>query len=140
MKYYEFLKIQEKEFKAFSDEYLDYAFDQKQLKKAMQNLKVKIKTELINLGAGCIIKKINLEKYKNLKNKQFKELLKKYEDDDFLFEAFKFELSNHEYIYNQDDEEVLGVLGIRLEALNNNTRINKIYNEARTKYLEEVEA
>lgn len=137
--YLEFKKKQEKEYNIFSNKYLAFAFDQEQLKQAMTKLKVKNKAELIGLGGGCIIKKIDLEKYKTFRNKQFKELLKKQDDDKFLFDGFKYEMGNYEYIFNQDDEKVLNALGLTADAIHNNKRLNKIYNNAKEQYFKDVD-
>ena len=45
------------------------------------------------------------------------------EDDDFIFEMFNYELSNHEYIYTHDVTDTLNALGLTVDEVKNDKRL-----------------
>lgn len=88
--------------RAFSKEQLEQNED---YKKAVEN------GEKLYNYCGALITKANFEKLSKKQNKSRKEFEKLCENDDFLFSAMRYELSNHEYAYNYDFDvfEFLGV-------------------------------
>lgn len=115
--YLELRKSQEKEMSEFP---VAYAFNDKQLEEALIELGAKSSKECVTIfGHGDIVKKEN--------KKAFIDMLVKHSDDiralivsdkDAAYEAFLYEMNNHEYAINYDgDGDVLNCFGLDFEQL-----------------------
>lgn len=101
-----------------------------------------IKETLLSIGMGGYLLKSKVEEYK----KANEELNNNYtimrnillSDLKELKKAIIYEMSNFEYIYNEDDEQVLNALNLSEEDFNNEP-VLKIYKEARKEYFASVD-
>lgn len=113
-----------------------FAFSESQFEEGLKKLNT-TKENLVSTGYGGFIKKEDKNKYIEMFkeiNKESKESLK---DDGLLFDALRYELSNHEFIITYDYKDTLNALGLSYESLTEN-QIN-ILEKAKENYLQEVE-
>ncbi len=96
--YLDFKKQQEKEFAEFP---IAYAFNEQQLKEALEKLGA-TKDECVTVfGHGDIVKKTDAKRLIELLERHTKELKQKLIDDiEFAEAAFLYEMDNHEYAIN----------------------------------------
>ena len=114
-----------------------FAFDEEQFKEGKEKLKVNSNTELLRIAGSGFIRKSDKDTYSKLIIKQDKELTENLRNDTFLYEGFRYELSNHEYCINHDYEETLSCFGLRYEKLTD--RQKGILEKATENYLEAVQ-
>ena len=116
--YIEFKKEEEKEISLLP---IYWAFDKEQLKDVYKKLNIiddeDFKNKCMNYCGGFILKSD-----KELINDTLKNLDKKLKfnldnDDEFLQNAFEYELSNHEYIVTGELSDVLNALGMNCDDL-----------------------
>lgn len=113
-----------------------FAFNEEQLEKGKQKLGVKENNELISIGNGGFIRKVDKTAFINLSKDSTKELEEFLSEEDHLFDAFKYELSNHEYCISNDHDSALEALGLSFEELTEEQK--KILKRAKRKYLSNV--
>lgn len=126
MMYREFKEMKQKEFNALPTM---FAFSKKQLEDQIKKLNTN-KSEIVNLGYGMFMRKKDLYllyafegKYEAME----KELMK---NDDYLLDAFLYELRNHEYIVTYEVEDALDVFGLTVEDVKNDKRMLIAINKA----------
>ena len=126
MLYREFKEMKEKEFNELPTM---FAFSMKQLEEQMQKLNTN-KSEIVNLGGGMFMRRQDLcllDTWENKYEAMEKELML---NDDFLLDAFLYELRNHEYIITYDVEDALEVFGLTVEDVKKNDRMLLAINKA----------
>lgn len=116
-----------------------FAFSQEQLEEGKARLGVTDNKELLSIGAGGFIRKSDREEFDNLFIQLDKELAENLNDDEFLYEAFLYELANHEYCYSWDLTDSLAVLGLTVEQVKADDRMYSILKKALVQYKEDVE-
>ena len=96
-----------------------YAFNDQQLKEALDKLGVKDISECVTVfGHGDIVKKENAPKLVAMIKRNNQEVRDALKDEKFAEEAFLYEMNNHEYAINWDgDDDVLGCFGLDYEDL-----------------------
>ena len=126
MLYREFKEMKEKEFNELPTM---FAFSMKQLEEQMKKLGTN-KGEIVNLGYGMFMRRQDLcllDTWENKYEAMEKELML---NDDFLLDAFLYELRNHEYIITYDVEEALEEFGLTVEDVKKNDRMLLAINKA----------
>lgn len=126
MLYREFKEMKQKEFNELPTM---FAFSMKQLEEQMQKLNTN-KSEIVNLGAGMFMRRQDLHLLDTWENKfevMEKELML---NDDFLLDAFLYELRNHEYIITYDVEEALEEFGLTVDDIKKDDRMLVAINKA----------
>lgn len=137
MKYNE---MKERHQKLIDELPLKFAFSDEQFEKAMIELGLtKEDTDkVVGIGGGgfCLPETADklIEYYKQFE----KEEAKAFKGDDFLRNAFEYELANHEYIITYELEDTLRALNISKEEYNKNERYKKIMKEAIKNYEKEM--
>ena len=108
MKRQEYLDLKQRHQKEVEDFPIAYAFNGKQLKEAITKLGA-TKAEVTTLGYGTVIKKSDIPALDELTENHRHELKMAMKDKEFAYEAFLYEMDNHEYAINWDgDADVLG--------------------------------
>ena len=116
-----------------------FAFSKEQLEEGKAKLGVTDNKELLSIGAGGFIRKSDKNEFDNLFIQIDKELSENLNDDEFLYDAFLYEIANHEYIYSCDLTDSLEVLGLTVEQVRADNRMNSILNKAIRAYIEAAE-
>lgn len=114
--YQELIERQRQEINNFP---VAYAFSQEQLKEALKKLGVESVKECTTvMGHGDIMKKEDAPKFVAMSVRHMDELKEAMKNKDFAYEAFLYEMDNHEYYINYDgDGDVLGCFGFEYEDL-----------------------
>ena len=119
MKKQEYLDLKKRHQKEFEEFPIAYAFNDKQLHEALEKLGA-TKEEVVSVfGHGDIVKRTDTKDLIKMMKRHDDELKQKLIDDvDFAYEAFLYEMDNHEYCINWTaDDDVLAALGISFDFI-----------------------
>lgn len=96
-----------------------YAFNEQQLKEALEKLGVESVKECVTIfNHGDIVKKENAPKFIEMLKRQMNELKIAMKEEAFAEAAFLYEMDNHEYAINWDgDDDVLRCFGMDFDDL-----------------------
>lgn len=135
--YLDVKKRHQKEFDGFP---IAYAFNDEQLKEALDKLGATKEECVTVFGHGDIVKRENAKALIDLLDRQREEMLQRMRDDPiFAEEAFLYEMDNHEYAINwTGDEDVLDCFGINFEKINR-WGLQYAWNMAKRKHMEHAE-
>ena len=130
MNKYNVLKKRQQE--EFNELPLILAFSNKQLGEGMKKFGLDVNDTkcIVSLGAGCFMKRSDIDKYTELSNKHTLEFKTSLDDEVFVYEMFKSELANHEFGYTYDLTDTLDSLGLTLDEVEGNEVLKKGLNEA----------
>lgn len=140
MKKQEYLDLKKRHQQELEDFPIAYAFNDKQLREALEKLGA-TKEECVSVfGHGDIVKRENVDALFALLDNQREELLQRMRDDeDFAEAAFLYEMDNHEYAINwSGDEDVLDCFGIKFEQINR-WGLQRAYRQARERHMKHAE-
>ena len=119
-----YLKLKEKHQKEVNDFPFGFAFSNEQFKVMMKKfgLKEKDTDKIYSIGAGGYIRKTDSEAMHNMFKRHREEIENEIKNDKdgtgFIYEMFRYELSNHEYCVTYDIEPTLDALGLTLDEIN----------------------
>lgn len=137
MKRQEYLDLQKKHQKELSDFPIAYAFNEQQLKEALEKLGA-TKDECVTVfGHGDVVKRENAKPFIQMLERHQEEMQRKLKDDpEFAAAAFLYEMDNHEYAINwSGDEDVLACFGLTWEKLRK-WGLQMAWDQARNKHME----
>lgn len=121
MKYMELKNRFEKEYNDFSKENIIWAFSDEQLNEALKERGLTLKQfkELYSrFYAGGAILNSSVSDYEAMSNKHYDELHYNLRNDsDFAYEAFRYELANHEYCITCDETPALRALCLTVDDI-----------------------
>jgi len=130
-------ELKDKQRKVFEDFPKFFAFNNKELEKGKEHLKVDKNSDLLALGTGAYIRKTDREKFKAMV-KGFRTELKQNIDADkdgtgFITSMFYYELENHEYSYSRDPQRAFDALGLSWADVVNNDNLTNGFELAKNK-------
>ena len=138
MKRQEYLDLKQRHQREVEEFPIAYAFNGKQLKEAIAKLGA-TKQEVTTLGYGTVIKRSDIPALDELMENHRHELKMAMKDKDFAYEAFLYEMDNHEYAINFDgDAEVLSCFNLvyaQLEDLD----LEEVYQRAARQHLKNAQ-
>lgn len=140
MKKQEYLDLRKRQEKEVGEFPIAYAFNDEQVKKALERLGVESLEECVTVfGHGDIVKKGNAKPFIDMLRRHTKEVQDKLiADEDFAVEAFLYEMDNHEYAINYDgDGDVLGCFGLEEDDLEK-LDLDRAYRLARKKHMDKA--
>lgn len=135
-----YLKLKEKHQKEVNDFPFGFAFSNEQFKDMLKKfgLKEKDTDKIYSIGAGGYIRKTDSEAMHNMFKKHREEIENEIQNDKdgtgFIYEMFRYELSNHEYCVTYDIEPTLDALGLTLDEINKNQNLVKGLKKALDEY------
>ena len=141
MKKQEYLDLQNRHRKEVEDFPIAYAFNDEQLKEALEKLGVESMDECVTIfGHGDIVKKDNAKPFIKMLKRHTREVQDKLKSDpEFAEAAFLYEMDNHEYAINWDgDADVLSCFGMDEHDLRD-WGLQLVYDVARRKHFEHME-
>lgn len=133
MKYLELKRKHQEEVNNFP---FFFAFSNKQFEEGMRKfgLDPTDTDKIYKLGnTGGFYLKTDSARLKEMFNRHDQEMKDAMKDDDFVVSMFVYEMGNHEYCINEDDEEILEACGLSAKDMNN--RLCKLFLKAKTQYL-----
>ena len=113
-----------------------WAFSNEQFEEGLKKLGT-TKEEILSTGYGGYIRKKDKNKYIQMWGEINKKETENLKDDTFLYQAFRYELNNHEFGYTYDLEPALSALNLKFETLTK--REMKILDKAKKDYLKDCE-
>ena len=134
-----YVELQDKhqaEYNAFP---MIFAFSNEQFNEGLKKLDATPK-EIVSLGYGSYIRKADVSDFEKMitrLNNEKSEMLNN--NDRYTYQAFLYELANHEYGYTYDIEPTLQALNLTADQVANDHRLVSILNDARTEYLANCE-
>ena len=132
-------KFKERQQKETNNLPIYFAFGNEQLQERANELGFKSIDDMVNnvvgIGAGGFCKKEDYQNIINTFKKHDEELKENLKNDEFLKSAFRYEMSNHEYIVTYDISDTLRALGITPEEYQESERMRKLFKEAKEDYL-----
>ena len=140
MKKQEYMDLKKRHQKEFEEFPIAYAFNDKQLEEALAKLNA-TKEECVSVfGHGDIVKRTDAKALIAMLEHQEEELKRKLKDDpEFAYEAFLYEMNNHEYAINWTaDEDVLAAFNITFEFIRKHG-LQLAYDKARTQHFKLAE-
>jgi len=126
MMYREFKEMKQKEFNALP---IMFAFNKEQMQEQLKKFNATIE-EIKVLGTGMFMREKDLyllDSWEAKTEAMEEELMK---NDDFVLDAFLYELRNHEYIITYDVDDALDVFGLDRDLVRNDKRLLSILNKA----------
>lgn len=140
MKKQEYMDLRNRHQREFDEFPIVYAFNDEQLKEALEKLGA-TKEECISVfGHGDIVRREDADKLIQLLDRQQDELIRRIlDDEEFAEAAFLYEMDNHEYAINlEGDEAVLDSLGLTFKKINQ-WGLQRAYRNAREKHMKHAE-
>lgn len=131
-KYRVFKNKLENDFTLFSENNLFFAFSAEQVEKWLKKINT-TEDKIVPIWGGWYLKADKIEEYKNFlsnNDKQYSEFLA---DEENLFDAFKYELWNHEFIISYDFDDALDALWLSYNELT--PRQLEILKKAKDEYI-----
>ncbi len=121
--YLEMKDRHQKEVEAFP---MAFAFNNEQFKEGMEKLGFDVKdtSKICSTGGGGFIRKSDADAFGAMFDRIHAEEAEARKNDDYLFQMFSYELSNHEYCYTWDLTDTLRSLGLTLEEVRANAQMN----------------
>ncbi|MGN0960756.1 MAG: hypothetical protein ACI4PF_00990 [Christensenellales bacterium] len=119
-----YLELKQKQQKEINDFPFGFAFSNEQFKEMMEKfgLSENDTDKIYSIGAGGYIKKTDADAMHEMFKRHRQEIEEEIEKDKtgtgFIYEMFKYELSNHEYCITYDLEPTLDALGLTLDEIN----------------------
>ena len=121
-KYTELKAKHQKEVDAFP---LGFAFNQSQFNEMMEKwgLTPDDTDKIYKIGGDGYIRKTDSDAMHEMFARHEAERKAAMNDDDYLYQMFKYELANHEYSYTQDLTDTLEALGLTMDEINAGPRM-----------------
>lgn len=140
MKKQEYLDLKKKHEKEFEDFPITYAFNDEQMKEALEKLGATKEECVTVFGHGDIVKRTDAKALIAMMKRHDDELkFRLLDDPEFAEAAFLYEMDNHEYTINWSaDEDVLACFGITFENINA-WGLQMAYRRAREKHMEHAQ-
>ena len=140
MKKQEYLDLKKKHQKEFDEFPIAYAFNDEQLKEALEKLGATKEECVTVFGHGDIVKRTDVKALLTLLDRQDEEMKQRLKDDpDFAEAAFLAEMNNHEYAINWSaDEDVLACFNLTFDKINK-WGLQMAYRRARDKHMKHAE-
>jgi hypothetical protein len=131
-----YLDLQKRHQQELTDFPIAYAFNEQQLKEALEKLGATKEECVTYMGHGDVLKRTDVPAFKAMLKRQVDELREALKDEEFAEAAFLYEMDNHEYAINWDgDADVLACFVIDEKWLIDNN-LADAYMRARRKHME----
>lgn len=113
-----YLNLRKKHILEINNFPIKFAFSDEQLKDALKELDADINDCTSVVGIGDVIRKKDVPNYIDMLKQQKDEIDELTKDHELMYEAFLYEMDNHEYAINwEGDAEVLGCFGMNERLL-----------------------
>ena len=136
-KYVKFKENLSKKLEEFSKDNIFFAFSNEQFEEWLKKINATKEDKLVTIWGWGYLKKEKANEYLNIIKNEDEEYKKFFKDDNNLFDAFKYELGNHEYIITYNYIDTLSSLGMKEKELTERELI--ILKSATKEYLDECE-
>lgn len=138
MKYLRLVNTHQQELNDFP---IMWAFNDEQFIEGMKKLGLKETDtdKIYSISSGGFMRKTDAAAFGEMMERHERERAEAYEDDDFMYEAFLYELGNHEFCITYEYEPTLSALGLTVSEVMKDERLLRILKKARADYLEDIQ-
>lgn len=138
MRYTELRDRHQKEWNEFP---IMFAFNEKQFKEGMEKLGLNESDtdKIYHIGGGGYIRKNSARALEMMTDRHARERKEAFKDDQYAYEAFLYELGNHEYCITYEIEPTLDALGLTYDEVMGDCRLKEILKQAKRDYLASCE-
>lgn len=134
-----YLELQKQQRKELEDFPIAYAFNEEQLKQALEKLNATKKECVTVWGCGDILKRTDVPAFKEMLKCHREEIHELLKDEQAAEEAFLYEMDNHEYAINYDgDADVLACFDLSFNKLDE-IGLRDAYLRARNRHMKHSE-
>jgi len=133
-----YIEVKRKHEKMINDFPMAFAFSEKQFEEAKIKLSVKSNEELLRIPSGGLIRKSDKQKFRDMVTNMNKDSENNFNDDDYLYHGFLYELSNHEYCITYDPTDTLDCFNLTIEQVENDNRLKTLFNKAKKTYFKNI--
>ena len=134
-----YLELQKQQRKELEDFPIAYAFNEEQLKQALEKLNATKKECVTVWGCGDILKRTDVPAFKEMLKRHREEIHELLKDEQAAEEAFLYEMDNHEYAINYDgDADVLACFDLSFNKLDE-ISLRDAYLRARNRHMKHSE-
>lgn len=118
-----------------------WAFSSKQFAEGMNKLGLSETDtdKVVSIGSGGFMKKTDLPAFNEMLERHERERAEAFKDDQYVYDAFLYELGNHEFCITYDYEPTLSALGLTEDEVVEDERLLRILKQAKTDYFTGVE-
>ena len=131
-----YTELKDKHSKMVNEFPMAFAFSNEQFEQAKQKLGVKSNDELLGIAGGGMIRKTDLESYRNLHETITEENENAFLDDEYLYQGLLYELANHEYGITYCADDTLDCFCLTMDDVRMDERIYPIFKRAQKDYLD----
>ena len=141
----QYQELKDKHQKEFNEFPIGFAFSDEQFKEQMEKLGLTADDEdkIVGIGAGGFIRKDDVDKFNDMNARHRAEEEEAIKNDTtgegYIKDMFDYELANHEYGYTYDLTDTLASLGLSMEDINKDKRLQNGLNLALKRYDESKE-
>lgn len=139
MKYLQLVNTHQQEINDFP---IMWAFSDEQFAEGMQKLGLKETDtdKIYSVSNGGFVRKDSWRAFEMMIMRHERERAEAFKDDEFAYDAFLYELANHEFCITYEYEPTLAALGLTEDDLRAyNSRLYKIMIQAKNDYMAGVE-
>ena len=139
MKYLHLVNAHQQELNDFP---IMWAFNKKQYAEAMQKLGLTETDtdEVVYINGGGVMRMRDVPAFKEMIDRHKRERAEAFKNDEFAYDAFLYELANHEFCINHEYRPTLDALGLdESDLVADGARLMKILKQAKDDYLTGVE-
>lgn len=138
MEYRSLINSHQKEFNDFP---IMWAFSKKQFIEGMEKLGLKETDtdKVLSIGSGGFMRKTDAPAFDEMVLRHERELKDAFEDDQFAYDAFLYELGNHEFCITYEYGPTLNALGMSEDDVAKDYRLLTILKKAKDDYLKGIE-
>ena len=116
-----------------------FAFGKEQFDRMMREwgLNPEDTDKIYSIGNGGFVRKSDSDAMHEMFDRHNAERQAMMDDEEYLYDMFRYELANHEYGYTYDVSDTLNALGLTLEEIKAHKKLSKAFDKALKKYEEE---
>lgn len=137
MKYLRLVNTHQQEINDFP---IMYAFNDKQFAEGMKKLGFKENetNKIYSISGGGFIRRKDAAAFGEMIERHEREMKEAFQDDEFVYEAFLYELGNHEFCITYEYEPTLSALGLTEDEVLKDERLLRILRTAKDDHLKDV--
>lgn len=136
-----YLNLVNKHQQELNDFPIMWAFNDEQFKEGMKKLGLKEDEmdKIYSIDGGGFIRRKDAPAFTEMFERHDRERKEAFQNDDFAYDAFLYELGNHEFCITYEYEPTLSALGLTTENLvADDSRLMKILKKAKDDYMKGV--
>jgi hypothetical protein len=133
-----YLEMKERHRKEVNEFPMKWAFNEYQLNQGLKELGVE-KKDVVSIGLGGFIRKSDAPAHKEMWERLAKEREDSFKDAEYAYQAFLYELANHEYCYTYNVRETLESLGLTEDEVKESPMLESALKRAIADYMSSVE-